>query len=166
MKSRKILLFDMDRYILAWLCYHARNNDVYCDARAIGSVNLVKTFPFSEVPEIDTLDLIVSRDRMVDPKTANAMCGTLIESFQAPDFENGKIRYWLGPPARVRFLAPRAISARIMMRLEPGPDAETLPIHFFLSHDHENVAEGSFSSEAVAIGRLDLPEVFRTMSLA
>ena len=32
-----------------------------------------------------------------------------------------------------------------MMRLEPGPDAETLPIRFLLSHNHENVAEGLFS---------------------
>jgi len=155
-KNRKVLLFDMDRYILGWLCYHARNNDVHCDARSIGTVDLLRPFPFSVVPKLDSLDLVVSRDRIIDPKTANTMCGTLIDSFQEPDYENGKIRYWLGPPTRVRFLAFRAISARIMMPLEPGPDAKTLPIRFSLSHDHEDVAQGSFSGEIVKVPRIEI----------
>ena len=157
-KNRKVLLFDLDRYILGWLCYHARNNDVYCDARSIGSVDLLKTFPFSVVPKLDSLDLVVSRDRIIDPKTAKRMCGTLIDSFQEPDYENGKIRYWLGPPTRVRFLAFSEISARIMMRLEPGPDAKAVPIRFSLSHDHENVAQGSFSGETVEVPRIEIPQ--------
>ena len=157
-KNRKVLLFDLDRYILGWLCYHARNNDVYCDARSIGSVDLLKTFPFSVVPRLDSLDLVVSRDRIIDPKTAKTMCGTLIDSFQQPDYENGKIRYWLGPPTRVRFLAFSEISARIMMRLEPGPDAKALPIRFSLSHNHENVAQGSFSGETVEDPRIEIPK--------
>jgi hypothetical protein len=157
LKNKKVLLFDLDRYILGWLCYHARNNEVYCDARAIGSVDLVRTFPFSVVPKMDSLDLVVSRDRIIDPKTPKAMCGVLIDSLQEPASENGKIRYWLGPPTRVRFLALRAISARVMMRLEPGPDAKMLPISFSLSHDHENVAQGSFSGETVAVPRIEIP---------
>ena len=120
-------------------------------------MDLLKSFAFSVVPKLDSLDLVVSRDRMIDPKTAKMMCGTLIDSLQEPDYENGKIRYWLGPPTRVRFLAFRAILARIMMRLEPGPDAKALPIRFSLSHDHENVAQGSFPGEAVAVGRLEIP---------
>jgi len=156
-KNRKVLLFDMNRYILGWLCYHARNNNVYCDARAIGTVDLLRPFPFSVVPKLDSLDLVVSRDRIIDPKTANTMCGTLIDSFQEPDQANGKLRYWLGPPTHVRFLALHAISANIMMRLEPGPDAKTLPIRFSLSHDNENIAQGSFSDETVEVQRIELP---------
>ena len=91
----------------------------------------LKSFPFSVVPKLDSLDLVVSRDRMIDPKTAKMMCGTLIDSFQEPDYENGKIRYWLGPPTRVRFLAFSEISARIMMRLQPGPDAKAVPRSVF-----------------------------------
>ena len=157
-KNRKVLLFDLDRYILGWLCYHARNNDVYCDVRSIGSVDLLKSFPFSVVPKLDSLDLVVSRDRMIDPKTAKMMCGTLIDSFQEPDYENGKIRYWLGPPTRVRFLAFSEISARIMMRLQPGPDAKARPVSFSLSHDHENVAQGSFTGETVEVARIEIPQ--------
>ncbi len=156
-KNRKVLLFEMDRYILGWLCYHARNNDVYCDARAIGTMDLLQSFPFSVVPKLDSVDLVVSRDRIIDPKTADTMCGTLIDSFQEPDYENGKARYWLGPPTRVRFLAFHAISARIMMRLEPGPDAKTLPIRFSLSHDYANIAQGLFFGETVEVRRIEIP---------
>jgi hypothetical protein len=156
-KNRKVLLFDINRYILGWLCYHARNNDVYCDARAIGTVDLLRPFPFSVVPRLDSLDLIVSRDRIIDPGSANTMCGTLIDSFQEPDHDHGKVRYWLGPPTHVRFLALHPISARIMMRLEPGPDAKTLPIRFSLSHNYESVAQGSFSAESVEVRRIELP---------
>jgi hypothetical protein len=156
-KNRKVLLFDMNRYILGWLCYHARNNDVYCDARVIRTVDLLQPFPFSAVPRLDSLDLIFSRDRIIDPGSANTMCGTLIDSFQEPDHDHGKVRYWLGPPTHVRFLALHAMSGRIMMRLEPGPDAKTLPIRFSLSHDHENVAQGSFSAESVEVRRIELP---------
>jgi hypothetical protein len=158
-KNRKVLLFDMNRYILGWLCYHARNNEVYCDARAIGTVDMLRPLPFSVVPNLDSLDLIIGRDRIIDPKTAETtLSGTLIESFQEADYQNGKVRYWLGPPAYVRFLALHAISARITMRLEPGPDAKTLPIRFSLSRDHEIVAQGSFSDETVQVGRLELPQ--------
>jgi hypothetical protein len=155
--NREVLLFDTNRYILGWLCYHARNNDVYCDARAIGTVDLLRPFSFSVVPKLDSLDLVVSRDRIIDPKTANPMCGTLIDSFQEPDHENGKVRYWLGPPAHVRLLALHAISANIVMRLEPGPDAKTLPIRFSLSRDNEIIAQGSFSDESVEVQRIELP---------
>jgi hypothetical protein len=157
-KNKKVLLFEMDRYILGWLCYHARNNDVYCDARGIGTVDLLRSFPFSAVPKLDSLDLVVGRDRIIDPKTANTMCGTLIDSSQKPDYENGKPQYWLGPPTRVRFLAFRTIAAKITMRLEPGPDAKTLPIRFSLSHSNENVAQGSFSDKTVEVRRIEIPQ--------
>jgi hypothetical protein len=44
-----------------------------------------------------------------------------------------------------------------MMRLEPGPDAKTLPIRFSLSHNSENVAQGSFFAESVEVRRIELP---------
>jgi len=156
-KNKKVLLFDLDRYVLGWFCYHARNNDVYCDARAIGTLDLLKSFPFSAVPKLDAVDLVVGRDRILDPKTSTAICGTLIDSSQKPDYENGKARYWLGPPTRVRFLALRAIAAKIMMRLEPGPDAKTLPIRYSLSRDHENVAQGLFFEKTVEVRRIEIP---------
>jgi hypothetical protein len=117
---------------------------------------LLKSFPFSAVPKLDAVDLVVGRDRIIDPKTSTTMCGILIDSSQKPDYENGKAPYWLGPPTRVRFLAVRAIAAKIMMRLEPGPDAKTLPLRFSLSRDHENIAQGLFFEKTVEVRRIEI----------
>lgn len=165
-KNKKVLLFDTDQYILGWLCYHARNNDVYCDARAIGNATLLRPFPFSAIPKLDGFDLVVSRDQIIDPKATDTRCGILIDSYQKPEYENGKIRYWLGPPVHVRFLAFCAMSARIGMRLEPGPDAKTLPIRFSLSHDHNEVAQGWFSGETVEFRRVEIPRGFSNLELS
>ena len=44
------------------------------------------------------------------------------------------------------------------MSLEPGPDAKARPVSFSLSHDHENVAQGSFSGETVEVARIEIPQ--------
>jgi hypothetical protein len=66
----------------------------------------------------------------------------------------------------MRFLALRAIAAKIMMRLEPGPDAKALPIRFSLSRDHENVAQGLFFDKTVEVRRIEIPRALSDFELS
>jgi hypothetical protein len=166
-KNEKVLLFEGDRFLLAWLCYHARNADVYCDARFIGEATTVnQSFAFSKVPPLDTIDLFVSRDRVVDAKSDAAACLVLIDNPQGVHRENGRAGYWLGPPAHLRLLTQHAISAKLKMRLAPGPDAKVAPVHFLLRRGQESVSQGDLYAESTEVRRVEIPQGFSDFELA
>jgi hypothetical protein len=165
-KNKRVLLFEADRFLAAWLCYHARGADAYCDAQSIGDAATVnQSFAFSKVPRLDTLDLFVSRDRVVDTKSDAPSCLVLIDNPQGMDRENGRVAFWLGPPARFRFLAERAISANLKMKLAPGPDAKTTPVHFLIRYGQGSVAQGDVYDESTEVRRVDIPQGFSDFEL-
>jgi len=166
-KNKKVLLFEADRFLLAWLCYHARNAEVYCDARFIGEATTVnQSFAFSKIPQLDTIDLFVGRDRIIDAKSDAATCLALIDNHQGVVRENGQAAYWLGPPAHFRLLAPHATSAKLLMKLAPGPDAKTRPVHFFLRCGQESVFQGDVYGESTEVGRIRISQGFSDLELA
>jgi len=67
------------------------------------------------------------------------------------------LRYWLGPPAGLRFLALRTMSANLKMRLAPGPKAATLPVDYFLADDQGRVSQGEIWGETIDVRRIDFP---------
>ncbi len=68
-RDKKVLLCDTNPFRLAWLCYHARNNDVYCQARQIGNASVTdQSLPFLEIPRIESIDFVVSHSGIVSPK--------------------------------------------------------------------------------------------------
>ena len=164
--NEKVLLFEEDRFLLAWLCYHARKADIYCNASAIGEVPIVnQSFAFLKIPPLDVIDLFVSRDRIVDARSDVATCLTLIDNPQGVDRENGRAAYWLGPPAHIRLLARHTISGNLKMKLTPGPDAKTRPLHFLLRCGQENVLQGDIYGESTEIRRIKIPQGFSDFEL-
>jgi hypothetical protein len=70
-RDKKVLLWDTNPFRLAWLCYHARKNDVYCHARQIGNASVTdQSLPFLDIPRIESIDFVVSRDRIVNTRGA------------------------------------------------------------------------------------------------
>jgi hypothetical protein len=70
---------------------------------------------------------------------------------------DGHDRYWLGPPAGLRFLASRPLSGNLKMRLVPGPEATTFPIDFFLADDQGHISQGEIRGETNDVRHIDLP---------
>ena len=166
-RDKNVLLFESDRFLLAWLCYHARHSYAYCDANFIGdAVTVNQPFPFSLIPSLDTFDLFVSRNQVVDPKSDRANGLVLIDNPQGMDRENGKVMYWLGPPARFRILAPSAGSANLEIRLAPGPDAKTTPVYFTLRLGNADLSHGELYGQSTEIKRVEIPKGFSDFELA
>jgi hypothetical protein len=166
-KNKKILLFEADRFLVAWLCYHARNADTYCDARFIGDVATInQSFLFLSTPRLETVDLFVSRDRIVDTKSDAPSCLVLVDNAQGLDRETGGVKYWLGSAAHLRLLAGHPVTANLRMKLEPGPDAKTTPIHFSLRDGRDTIAQGDLCTESTEVGRIDIPQGFSDLELA
>ncbi len=70
-RDKKVLLCDANPFRLAWLCYHARNNDVYCQARQIGNASVTdQSLPFLDIPRIESIDFVVSPNRIVNTRGA------------------------------------------------------------------------------------------------
>ena len=75
-------------------------------------------------------------------------------------------RYWLGPPARLRFLALRPMSANLKMRLAPGPEATTFPIDYFLTDAQGHVLQGEIRGKNVEVLRMNLPRGLSYLELS
>ena len=72
-RDKNVLLLDTDPFRLAWLCYHARMNDVYCHATQIGNASVTdQSLPFLDIPRTESIDFVVSRDRIVSTKSAGS----------------------------------------------------------------------------------------------
>jgi hypothetical protein len=73
LRDKKVLISDNDPFRVAWFCYHARKNDVYCSATQIGNASVIgQSLPFLDIPRIESIDFVVSRDRIVNTKSAGS----------------------------------------------------------------------------------------------
>jgi hypothetical protein len=167
MKNKRVLVFETNPSLTEWLCYHGRHNDVCVNGQFGNRSRLPQLAPVSiTVPELAHIDFVATRDRIVDLRAPSISCLTLIDDTPGEDRSDGHDRYWLGPPASLRFLAFRTISANLKMRLIPGPGATTLPIDYFLTDDLGHVSEGDIRSEGVAVKRMNLPQGFSVLHLS
>ena len=94
------------------------------------------------------------------------LCLTLVDDTPGEDRRDGHVRYWLGPPVGLRFLALRPISANLKMRLAPGPEATTLPIDYFLADDQGHVSQGELWGKTVDVRRMNFPRGLSTLQLS
>ena len=111
--NKRVFVFETNPLLTSWLCYHARHNDVYFDGRLISDSPVPPGLPFSKVPDVATLDFVATRDRLVDLREPSLSCVTSVDDTPGEDRMDGRDHYWLGPPARFRFLALRAMSASL-----------------------------------------------------
>jgi hypothetical protein len=166
MKHQRVLVFETNPSLTQWLCYHARHNDVYFDGRFINDSSFPQLAPYSTVSELANIDFVVTRDRIVDLKAPSVSCLTLVDDVSGETRTAGHDRYWLGHPARVRFLAFRAISANLKMRLAPAPLTTVFPIDYFLSDREGHVSQGALWDENVDVRRMTFPQGLSVLQLS
>jgi hypothetical protein len=165
-KNKRVVVFETHPLLTAWLCYHARYNDVYFDGRLISDSSVPVIAPFAKVPDLANVDFVATRDRIVDLRAPGVSCLTLVDDPPGEDRREGQVRYWLGPPAGLRFLALRAISANLKMRLTLGPEATTLPIEYFLADDRGQISQGELWSKSLDVRRMSFPRGLSAMLLS
>jgi hypothetical protein len=165
-KNKRVLIFETHPWLSPWLYYHARHNEVYFNGRFISDTSLPQLDPFSNFPDLSHVDLVVTRNRIVDLRAPGTSCLTLVVDISGEDWTDGHVRYWLGPPADLRFLALRPISANLRMRLTPGPEATTLPIDYFLSDVQGHVSQGQLWGENVEVRPINLPQGLSKLQLS
>jgi hypothetical protein len=165
-KNKRVLVFETHPLLTPWLCYHARHNDVYFDGRLISDSPVPQFASFSKMPDLANLDFVVTRDRIVDLKNPSVSCLALVDDPQGEDRRDGHLRYWLGPPAGLRFLALRTISANLKLGLAPGPDATIFPIDYFLGDNQGHVAKGELWDKFVDVRRTSFPRGLSTLQLS
>jgi hypothetical protein len=153
-KGKRILVFETYPWLIPWLYYHARQNHVYFDGRYLSDSGLPQLASASGVPDLATLDFVATRDRIIDLRAPSVSCLTLVDDTAGEDRGAGHVRYLLGPPAHLRFLALRSISANLKMRLAPGPEATTFPIDYFLADDQGHVSPGRLWGNNVDVRRM------------
>jgi hypothetical protein len=158
-RNKRVLVFENHPLLTAWLCYHARHNDVYYDGQVISDSPVPPAASFSKLPDLGNVDLVATRDRIVDPRAPGALFLTLVDDSRSEDWRDGNVRYW-------RFLALRPMSANLRMRLAPAPDATTFPIDYFLADDHGRVAQGEIRGENVEVRRMNFPRGSSTLKLS
>jgi hypothetical protein len=144
-----------------WLCYHARNNDVFTmlDPAEIFLASEPEKFPFCEIPKLDDVDLVVTRNRIVDTKSGHDMCLSVIDPSRGEQRENGNNLYWLGPPTtKVYFLGFQPVLANLQMRFSPGQEAKTLPVPFSIYQGQDNVFNGEIDRQTTASAQLGIPQ--------
>ena len=103
-KSKRVLVFETSPLLASWLCYHARHNDAYIDCSFMNDSALTQSFPFAKVPDLENVDFVATRDRIVDLRDPDVSCLTLVDDTPGEDGTGGHVHYWLGPPVRLRFL--------------------------------------------------------------
>jgi hypothetical protein len=165
-KNKRVFVFENDPLLNAWLCYHARANDVYFDSRFIGESAAPPLAPFSKTPDLADVDFVATRDRLVDLRAPQVSCLTLVDEILGGDWSDSIPHYWLGPPARFRFLALRPISANLKMRLRPGPEATTTLIHYFLSDEQGHSSHGEIRGETFDVRRINVPRGFSSLEIS
>ena len=165
-KNERVLVFETHPLLAAWLCYHGRHNDVYFDGRLIGDSPVPPSLPFSKVPDLSKVDVVASRDRIVDLRAPSVSCLISVDDTQGEDHTAGHVRYLLGPPARLRFLALRSMSANLKMRLTPRPEAAAVPIDFFLTDVDGHVFQEEVQGKNLEILRINLPKGLSYLELS
>jgi hypothetical protein len=89
MESKRVLVFDTHPLLAAWLCYHARHNDVYFDGRLISDSAIVPSLPFSKVPDLENVAFVATRERNVDLRDRGVSCLTLVDDIPDKDPTDG-----------------------------------------------------------------------------
>jgi hypothetical protein len=166
MKGKRVLLFETHPLLAAWFCYHARHCEVFFDGRFIGDSSVPPLAPFAKVPDLQNIDFVGTCERMIDLKAPSLSCLTLVDDLPGEDRTDGQVRYWLGPPAGLRFLALRPMSANLKMRLGPGPEATTFPVDFFLKDNQGHVSQGEIWDKNVEVLRMNLPRGLSNLELS
>ena len=166
MTNKRVFIFETNPVLTSWLCYHARRNDVYFDGRLISDSPVPPGLPFSKVPDIANLDFVATRDRLVDLREPALSCLTSVDDIPGEDRTGGHVRYWLGPPVRLRFLALRPMSATLRLRLGPGPDGTTFPIDYFTTDAQGHVLPGELWGKNVEVLRMNLPKGLSYLELS
>jgi hypothetical protein len=165
-KNKRVLIFENDALLTPWLCYFARHNDVYVDGRILTESPVPPPFPFSVLPDLKNVDFVATCERIVDLRAPSVSCLTYVDDTSAEERANGRNRYWLGPPADLRFLALKNVSANLTIRLAPAPEATTFPIQYFLADVQGHVSQGEFWGKNVDVRRLNFPLGFSTLELS
>jgi hypothetical protein len=165
-KNKRVLIFETHPLLTPWLTYHARHNDVYFDSRLLSDSVFPPPAPFLKVPDLANVDFVATRDKVVDLRIPSLSCLTLVDDTGGEDRRDGQVRYGLGPPARLRFLAFRPISANLKIRLAPGPAAITFPVDFFLADAQGNVSQGQLLGRNIVVRRVTLPRGLTTLQLS
>jgi hypothetical protein len=166
MKNKRVLVFETHPLLTAWLCYHARHNDVYFGGRMISDQPVPLLAPFTKVPGFGSIDFVATRDRIVDLRAPSVPCLTLIDDVGGEDRRDGGVHYWLGPPAGLRVLALQSISANLKMRLAPRPEAENSPVGFSVADAQGHVFQGELWGKNVDFRRMNFPEGLSTLQLS
>jgi hypothetical protein len=156
MKNKRVLVFETNPMLSAWLCYHARQNRVYFDGRAISDSPVPSSLPFSKVPDLENVDFVATRDRVVNLRAPVVSCLSSVDDTLGEDRGADHPRYWLGPPARLRFLAFRAMLATLTMRLTPGPKAAMFPVNYFLTDARGHVLQDEIQGKAPQVLGMNL----------
>jgi hypothetical protein len=120
-KNGRVVVVETHPLLTPWLCYHARHNDVYFDGRLIGDSPVPRLAPFSKVPDLKDVDFVATCDRIVDLRAP------LVDDTPGGARSDGHLRYWLGPPAGLRFLALWPISANLKCDLRPDRKQQLFP---------------------------------------
>jgi hypothetical protein len=166
LKNKRVLVFETHPWLAPWLCYHARHNDVYYNGRFISDSSSPHLDPLSMVPDLAKVDFVATRDQLVDLKAPGVSCLTLVNDPPGEDRSGDNVRYWLGPPARLRFLALRPMSANLKMRLAPASDTTAIPIDYFLADEQGHVSQGEVRGETVDVGRMNFPRGLSKLQLS
>jgi hypothetical protein len=156
-KNRRVFIFETHPLLAAWLCYHARHNEVHFDGQWISDSPVPARLAFSKVPDLAGLDLVATRDQITNLGLPGVSCLTSVDDILGEDWKDGHLHYLLGPPARLRFLAPKAMSASLKMRLVTTPAATVLPVDFFVADAQGHVSQSELWGKNVEALRMDLP---------
>jgi hypothetical protein len=132
----------------------------------IGDSSVPPFAPFAKIPDLRYIDFVGTCDRIIDLKGFGLSCHTLVDDIPGEDRTDGHVRYWLGPPAGLRFLALRPMSANLKMQLGPGPKATTFPVDFFLKDDQGHVSQGEIWDRNVEGLRMNLPKGLSSLELS
>jgi hypothetical protein len=165
-KDKRVVVFETQPLLAAWLCYHARHNDVYFDGRWLSNSPIPPGLSFSEPPNIASIAFVTTRDRITDLRVPGVSCVTSIDDVPGESRNDGHVRYLLGPPARLRFLALRPISVNLTIRLTYGPRTTTFPIDFALTDAQGHLLQRELRTENPEPIRVNLPKGFSYLELS
>ncbi len=165
-KNRRLLIFETHPLLAAWLCYHARHNEVYFDGPWMSDSPMPALLPFSKVPDLAGIDLVVTRDRIANLGDPGVSCLASIDDILGEDWTDGHPHYLLGPPARLRFLAVNPMAANLKMRLAPTAAATVLPLNLFLADAQGHVSKSELWGKNVKLLRMNLPRGLSYLELS
>jgi hypothetical protein len=86
------LFLRLIHLLAAWLCYHARHNEVYFDGRLVSDSIILQGLPFSNIPDLENVDFVVTDDRILDLKAPGLSYLTSIDDTPGEDATCAGIR--------------------------------------------------------------------------